>query len=229
MRYYALIVGGGSGSRMGSAIPKQFMLLDGKPVLMHTIEAFSRSAYNPSIYVVLHIEFQEYWRKLCGEFNFSIPHTLVNAGPERFYSVKNGLKKIKGKSIIAIHDAVRPIIGTDIINNAYLEAEENGCAVAAVPAKDSVRQVQDSGSRNLNRSEIYLVQTPQVFQSNLIQKAYEQEFRNEFTDDASVLERTGNKINLIAGDYKNIKITVSEDLLIAELFLRKQKKAHQSE
>ncbi len=219
MKYYAIIIGGGSGSRMKSDIPKQFMLLRGKPVIMHTLQAFHDSDLKPELILVLNVDYYPYWEQLCTEHNFTIPYTLVKAGNQRFDSVKNGLKIIKGNAVIAIHDAVRPIINNDLITSSFKHAELHGNAVVAIRPTDSVRKLSGTTSVALNRDEIYLVQTPQTFKSELIKKAYKQPYRIEFTDDASVVEKSGISIQLIPGDPKNIKITYPEDLILAEFYL----------
>lgn len=221
MKYYAIIVGGGSGSRMQSDIPKQFMLIKGRPVLMHTIEAFYNSELKPQIIVVLNVDYHPLWEQLCGQYHFHIPHKLVKGGQQRFHSVKNGLKSITGHAVIAIHDAVRPMVSNDLISRSYHKAEKSGNAVAAIKCRDSVRQKSGNTSIPLNREDIYLVQTPQTFQYSILNKAYKQEYRNEFTDDASVVERSGVSINLIEGENKNLKITFPEDILLAELYINK--------
>ncbi|WP_395806978.1 2-C-methyl-D-erythritol 4-phosphate cytidylyltransferase [Daejeonella sp.] len=223
MKYYAIIVGGGSGNRMQSDIPKQFMLLNGKPILMHTIEAFFYSDFKPEIIVVLNVDFITYWEQLCEKYNFSIPHTLIKGGLQRFHSVKNGIKAISEDSIIAIHDAVRPLASNELICRSFKEAEQLGNAVVAIKSKDSVRQQKGNSSLPLNRDEIYLIQTPQTFQFELLNNAYKQEYNNEFTDDASVVERTGITLNLIEGESKNLKITFAEDLNLAEFYLSQTK------
>ena len=220
MKRYAILVGGGSGSRMQQDIPKQFLLVAGKPVLMHTLEAFYQSEPRPEIIVVLNVDYHEYWGKLCKTHQFSIPHTLVKAGQERFFSVKNGLKLVKGKALVAIHDAVRPSIKKEKIEEAFSYAEVNGNAVLAIQSKDSVRLSDTKGNKALARELVYLIQTPQIFTSNVLQKAYQQEFRTSFTDDASVVEHAGVAIHLVEGDPKNIKITYPEDLDLAEIFLK---------
>ena len=217
MKKYAIIVAGGNGSRMSSETPKQFLHLQNKPILMHTIEKFSID--DIEIILVLNVDYHEYWLKLCKEFNFNIPHSLVKGGRNRFESVKNGLKLTTPKSIIAIHDAVRPLISVDKIREAFQVAESRGNAVLSIVSKDSIRRVQNDNSYIIPRDEIHLIQTPQVFQSEIINKAYQEEFRNEFTDDASVVEKSGVQIILIEGDQKNIKITYPEDLLIANSLL----------
>jgi 2-C-methyl-D-erythritol 4-phosphate cytidylyltransferase len=223
LKYYAIIVGAGFGSRMQSEVPKQFMLLNGKPILMHTIEAFHYSDFKPEIIVVLNVDFHTYWEQLCEKYNFSIPHTLIKGGLQRFHSVKNGIKAIRGKSVIAIHDAVRPLASNELICCSFREAEQTGNAVVAIKSKESVRQQKGNSSLSLNRDEIYLIQTPQTFQFEILNKAYKQEYRNEFTDDASVVERTGITLNLIEGESKNLKITFPEDLTLAEFYLSQTK------
>lgn len=204
---------------MLSEVPKQFMLLRGRPVLMHTIEAFEKSDYNPEIIVVLNVDFHQYWENLCVLHNFSIPHKLIKGGTQRFDSVKNGIKAIRTQAIVAIHDAVRPLLSKQLIDRSFEEAERSGNAVAAVKSRDSVRQYNGIHNVPLDREEIYLVQTPQTFSSEILKKAYKQEYRNEFTDDASVAERSGIKINLIEGESRNFKITFPEDIRLAEIYL----------
>ena len=222
MKYYAIVVAGGSGSRMQSTIAKQFLLLDGIPVLMHTIAAFDKCALKPKILLVLNIHQHKYWEDLCISYNFNIPHQVISGGAQRFHSVKNGLKSIKGKGIVAVHDAVRPLISPDLILRSFEVAEEKGSCVIGVRPTDSVRKVLEEGkSESLNRAELYLIQTPQTFNADLLRKAYQVPFRNEFTDDASVAEYSGIGINLIEGERKNIKITYPEDIEIASFFIKK--------
>jgi 2-C-methyl-D-erythritol 4-phosphate cytidylyltransferase len=193
------------------------------PILMHTIEAFFCSDFKPEIIVVLNVDFITYWEQLCEKYNFSIPHTLIKGGLQRFHSVKNGIKAISEDSIIAIHDAVRPLASNELICRSFKEAEQLGNAVVAIKSKDSVRQQKGNSSLPLNRDEIYLIQTPQTFQFELLNNAYKQEYSNEFTDDASVVERTGITLNLIEGESKNLKITFAEDLSLAEFYLSQTK------
>jgi 2-C-methyl-D-erythritol 4-phosphate cytidylyltransferase len=218
---YVIIVAGGSGSRMLSAVPKQFLLLNGLPVLMHTIRAFYQSKFQPEIILVLPADFHTYWNELCSEHNFTIPQQLITGGETRFHSVKNGLDTIEDENaIIAVQDAVRPLINYQIIDHSYTHAVEYGNAVVAVKSRDSVRQLKNNGSISLARDEIYLVQTPQTFQYSQLKNAYSQPYNSKFTDDASVVEETGIVINLIEGNYRNIKITFPEDIAIAELLLK---------
>ncbi|MXV15546.1 2-C-methyl-D-erythritol 4-phosphate cytidylyltransferase [Hufsiella ginkgonis] len=226
MKYYAIIVAGGSGSRMGSEIPKQFLQVAGKPVLMHTIEAFYYSDFRPGILLVLPSGHHDYWSRLCMQAGFTVPVTLVAGGEQRFHSVKNALETITEESVIAIHDAVRPVISNKIISNTFRIAEEGGNAIVAIPSKDSIRQVNADGhSVALDRKNIFLVQTPQTFRSGILKAAYTQAFSPEFTDDASVVEKSGIAINLVEGDPDNLKITFPGDLLIAEWLLAKKNPA----
>ncbi len=223
MKFFAIIVAGGSGTRMNTEIPKQFLLLNEKPVMMHTIKAFSASPQKPEIVVVLNQQHFNIWQQLCEEHQFNLPHTLISGGKTRFESVKNALDTIDETAIIAVHDAVRPLINTAIIAEAYEKASIDGNAVVAVPSKDSVRlQTANGSSRSLNRAEVFLVQTPQTFQSAILKKAYEQEYEASFTDDASVVERSGVLINLLRGDPENFKITFPADLRLAEMIINEK-------
>lgn len=219
---YAIIVAGGTGSRMQSVIPKQFLLLNGIPVLMHTIHAFYHCLTQPQIIIVLPTDSHDYWNELCTEHQFAVPYQLVNGGETRFHSVKNGLDLIDDDdAVIAVHDAVRPLIAAAIIDESYECATQYGNAIVAIKSRDSVRQIKDNRSISLIRDEIYLIQTPQTFQSSQLKKAYQQPYHTNFTDDASVVEQTGVNINLIKGSYQNIKITFPEDIAIAEFLLLK--------
>ncbi|HTH82727.1 MAG TPA: 2-C-methyl-D-erythritol 4-phosphate cytidylyltransferase [Mucilaginibacter sp.] len=219
---YAIIVAGGSGSRMQSAVPKQFLLLNGLPVLMHTLLAFYNSESKPQLILVLPAGFHEHWEQLCAMHNFMVPHQLVNGGETRFHSVKNGLNLVPdhADTLIAVQDAVRPLTSSTIIDYAYQHAAKHGNAITAVKSRDSVRQLKGDTSVHLNREEIYLIQTPQTFQLAQLKNAYRQDYHTKFTDDASVVEETGIKINLVNGDHQNIKITFPEDIAIAELLLK---------
>lgn len=218
--YYAIIVAGGSGKRMQTDIPKQFILLNGSPILMHTLKAYHQNTYQPKIILVLAKADEKLWQRLLIEYNFTIPHQIVFGGEERFHSVKNALTIIEDENaVIAIHDAVRPLVSQTTISNCFQKALANGNAVAAIPSKDSVRKQTNNQSTALLRSEIYLVQTPQTFSYPQLNKAYEQNFSPLFTDDASVVEKAGFPIHLEKGDDFNFKITFKEDLIIAEAIL----------
>ncbi len=220
IKKYAIIVAGGSGSRMNSEEPKQFLLLQGKPLMMHTIDKFAFDDID--IIVVLNVDYHDRWLQLCKQYDFQTPHLLVKGGRNRFESVKNGLAFVKEKSMVAIHDAVRPLIKKQTIIKAFDQAENKGNAVVAVRSKDSIRRVEGTTSQSVPRDEFYLVQTPQIFSSEILNKAYKAEYRNEFTDDASVVERLGTPIFLVEGEHSNIKITFPEDLLMAENLFQKE-------
>jgi 2-C-methyl-D-erythritol 4-phosphate cytidylyltransferase len=217
---YAIIVAGGSGTRMKTSIPKQFLLLKGRPVLMYTIEAFSKYNSSISIVLVLPEHEQNFWENLCTEFDFKIPHQLKTGGKTRYESVKNGLKAIKEQdALVAIHDGVRPLISKDVIEQSFKVAAETGNAVVSVGLKDSIRKISlDGTSQAIIRDEYKLIQTPQTFRYSVIKDAYNSEDAG-FTDDASVAEANGIKINLIEGSHQNLKITTPEDIIIAEAFL----------
>ncbi|GGH19770.1 2-C-methyl-D-erythritol 4-phosphate cytidylyltransferase [Mucilaginibacter phyllosphaerae] len=220
---YAIIVAGGSGSRMQSALPKQFIALCGEPVLMHTIKAFYNSQSSPQIILALNAGYHELWAELCSKHNFTIPHTVIAGGKTRFHSVKNALGTIDdADALIAVHDAVRPLVSPDTIDETYECAAKNGTAVVALKSRDSVRQVANGVSAALNRDSIYLVQTPQTFQSALLKKAYQQPYTDNFTDDASVVEQSGVVITLVEGSYSNIKITFPDDIIVAGAFINKK-------
>ena len=219
MMEYALIVAGGSGSRMQSDIPKQFIEINGLPILMRTINAFHR--YSEALKIILVIPEDQFsiWHDLVKRYHFSTPCQLVNGGKTRFNSVKNGLDAIKGDGLVAIHDGVRPFVSSKIINKSYESAKEFGSGIAAVSPKDSIRLVSESGNRNVNRDDYRLMQTPQTFIVDEIKRAYREAANNNFTDDASVFESSGKQISLVAGDYRNIKITTPEDIKIAQALL----------
>jgi len=217
---YAIIVAGGSGTRMQAAVPKQFLPVNGLPVLMHTLLAFSKSLNKPELIVVLPDTHHDYWTQLCTEHHFSIQHQLVSGGPTRFHSVKNGLKLVPDDALIAVHDAVRPLVSPQTIDAAYQQAARQGAVVVAVKSRDSVRQIKGSFTQSLLRDEIYLVQTPQTFKASLLKASFECAYHESFTDDASVAEHAGHTIHIVEGSYQNFKITFPEDIAIAELLLK---------
>jgi 2-C-methyl-D-erythritol 4-phosphate cytidylyltransferase len=217
MQKVALIVAGGKGERMNADIPKQFLLLNGTPILMHTLKQFSH--FEEIVLVLPHSQF-DYWRELCSNYNFTQKHTLVAGGTTRFYSVKNGLEKIEENSVIAIHDGVRPLISKKLIDSLITKTKNGVGVIPIVPVKDSIRKVKGENSVHLDRSNLYKVQTPQCFLSTDIKEAYTQEFSDTFTDDASVFEANGGKINTLLGEEKNLKITTREDLTIANEFIQ---------
>lgn len=207
--------------RMGKDLPKQFLPIDGTPILMHTLQAFYD--YDPSmtLIVVLPSDQQAYWSKLCGDYHFTIPHVVVRGGETRFHSVKNGLACINEEGLVAVHDGVRPFVHCDTIDRCFAAAQESGAAVPVVEVVDSLRKVEDEESKAVSRRDYRIVQTPQVFDISLLKEAYKQPYTVDFTDDASVVEAYGRKISLVEGNRENIKITSPFDLIIAEAFLNK--------
>ncbi len=205
--------------RMGTEVPKQFLLLGGRPVLMYTLAAF-RIAY-PEIPIVLVLPDgqQDAWRELCEKHQFDEPHTVVTGGDKRFESVRNGLATLKGEGFVAVHDGVRPLITPNTIRFLFEEAEIHSNAIPTVKPKDSVRWEQDGHNHVVDRNFVKLIQTPQVFELNKLKKAYVQEYDESFTDDATVWERAGNTVYLTDGQVDNLKITGPEDLKIAEAIL----------
>ncbi len=215
MKLYALIVAGGTGERMKSEIPKQFIEIAGKPILMHTIEKFRDFDGSIEIITVLPENQLRFWRELQKKYSFSVPHTLVKGGKTRFGSVRNGLGFIYEPGLVAIHDGVRPFVSIETIKRCFDTADKLGNAIPVISPSDSMRVITENSSEPVDRIKIKLIQTPQVFRTELIRYAYRQDYLPEFTDDAIVLERTGAKINLVDGNRENIKITNPEDLLIA--------------
>lgn len=221
MQKYVIIMAGGLGLRMGGDIPKQFLLLDGKPIIIHALERFRELDSNIEPIVVLPESQIDEWRKLCTKYNFTTTHSVTSGGAERFYSVKNGLKLTSADSLIAIHDGVRPLVSDSTISRCFETAEKEGNAIPVIATSESVREITSATeSRPLDRNSIKLVQTPQVFRSELLYQAYDCGFSPHFTDDATVVERLGVKINLVEGNRENIKITTAEDMLIAETFIK---------
>lgn len=223
MKNYAVIVAGGSGSRFGSAVPKQFVPMCGKPVLMHTIAKFA-SVSDTSIILVIPQAHFGWWQELCEEHNFAIPHKVVAGGSSRFQSVKNAMATIvnaEAGDIVSVHDGVRPLVSVELIARAFEQARKQGSAIPVVPVTDSVRKVSGSQSEALERSALRAVQTPQVFDARLLLSAYDTEFSEFFTDDASVVETAGHSVSLIDGETTNIKITHPIDLIVAEHIVKR--------
>ena len=220
MDVYIVIVAGGQGIRMGNEVPKQFHLLNGKPVVMHTFDAFS-AFYDKAKFLLVLPELEiGRWKHLCVEFDFNVPHELVEGGPTRFHSVKNALQHIPDKSMVFIHDAVRPLVDETTLMNCFRTAKIHGNAIPVAPLKESIRKVEKALSHAVDRNQFRTVQTPQVFQSHLIKKAYLQIYHEHFTDDASVLENTGVQLRTVEGNEDNIKITHPGDLGYAETVLK---------
>ena len=219
MNKYALIVAGGSGSRMQSDTPKQFLEIGKMPILMHTLNAFYQYSSSLHIILVLPEEHISIWNNLVIDHHFGIDHTLVRGGETRFESVKNGLDNINGDGLVAIHDGVRPFVSQELIANCFISAAENGTGIAAVTPKDSLREITENGNNTVDRTSYKLMQTPQSFSISLIKNSYSEAKGMGFTDDASVAEQAGNKITLVEGEYRNIKITTPEDIKIAQALL----------
>lgn len=214
-----IIVAGGSGMRMNAPIPKQFLELGGKPILMHTIEAFFRFDNEMKIVVVLPESQLEFWKALCEKYNFNLPHIIQIGGENRFSSVKNGLQHIPHECTVAVQDGVRPLVSQDTIKRCFATAQKHQSAVPVIDSVNSIREMTENGSVARDRSKYKLVQTPQVFSAALLHKAYLQPFNELFTDDASLVEHLGEKITLTEGNAENIKITTATDLAIAEILL----------
>lgn len=217
---YALIVAGGKGTRIKSKVPKQFLDLEGLPILMHTINAFYK--YSPAIKIVLVLPEDDFplWEELCLLHNYHKPLILEKGGETRFQSVKNGLAKIETDGLVAIHDGVRPLVSSDLIGASFRLAAVHGSAVAAVRLKESIRMTDQDNTKAMDRSKFRLIQTPQTFRVEVIKKAYELKEGANLTDDASVAEKAGHAISLFEGSYENIKITTAEDLIVAEALLK---------
>ncbi len=222
MLEYALVVAGGKGTRIKSALPKQFIELNGKPILLHTIEAFYR--YSTSIKIVLVLPEDDFsiWKSICDKFNFTMPITLQKGGDTRFQSVRNGLDLLEGDGLVAIHDGVRPLVSEDIIGASFRLAAIHKCAVAAIRLKESIRITDQDTTKAVDRSKFRLIQTPQTFDLQLIKKAYQGKEDESLTDDASVAEKAGYSISLFEGSYENIKITTPEDLIVAKALMDKK-------
>lgn len=219
---YAIIVAGGRGLRMGGELPKQFLPLSGKPVLMRTLELFEGEVSR--IILVLPEDHIPFWQELCERYHFTLPHTVALGGETRFHSVRSGLSHLPQEGLVAVHDGVRPLVSSTLIRRSFEEAERSGAALPACPVTDSLRLRQEEGkSEAVDRSRYVAVQTPQTFDLGRLQRAYEQAYSPLFTDDASVYEAASlGSITLIDGEETNIKLTTPRDLLLAELLLREK-------
>ena len=243
MRKYAIVVAGGKGLRMGSDTPKQFLPIGGKPVLMRTLERFRVAEPEVVLILVIPASQQEFWRELCLKYAFTLPHTVVSGGETRFHSVLNGLNAIGDSdadmALVAVHDGVRPFVSAEVIRQCFKAADAHGAVVPVVPVVETVRQIRKTGdstgkpsstemerrsdaSVTVDRSAFRIVQTPQTFRLDLLLRAYEQPYREAFTDDASVVEALGHPIALIDGNRENIKITTPFDLCVAEAIMKQE-------
>lgn len=220
MKKFVIIVAGGSGSRMGSEIPKQFLELCGKPVLMHTIQVFHDFDPESKIILVLPEDQQPFWKGLCLKHSFSLVHQVVSGGKARFNSVQNGLSQIDGKGIVFIHDGVRPLVSRETLGRCLESALKNGNAIPVLPVTESLRKLEGEQNISVDRSQYFSVQTPQTFRSEQILDAFQQDFDPAFTDDASVAEKAGYSIFMVEGNRGNIKITTPIDLILAEALLK---------
>ena len=217
MKKHIIIVAGGKGLRMGGDIPKQFLPVCGKPVLMRTLEAFH--AYDASMHLilVLPVSQQAYWKELCEEYQFELVHDIADGGETRFHSVKNGLALVKEDGLVGVHDGVRPFVSQEVIARCYEEAVSLKAVIPVIGVVETVRHLIEEGSETVPRDQYKLVQTPQVFDVALLRRAYQQEYTDLFTDDASVVEALGEKVYLVEGNRENIKLTTPFDLKLAEL------------
>ena len=222
MKKFAVIVAGGIGQRMGVEIPKQFLLLRGKPVLWYTINTFLKTYDDLDVILVLPLAHLESGEELRNSFVNKERIKIVSGGLTRFHSVQNGLKTIKEESVVFVHDGVRCLITKDLVRNCYEQAIEKGSAVPAVASSDSIRIADGEKNYVADRDTVRLIQTPQTFVSEIILPAFEQEFSHAFTDEATVVEASGKEIFLIEGEYNNLKITRPIDLLIAEKILEER-------
>jgi len=217
MKGAVIIVAGGTGSRMQSTLPKQFIELKGKPILLHTLEKFYSYDTSLQLIVVMHPDYVEYWKDLCRTLGFTVKHDVVAGGKERFFSVKNGLARLRDDiEVVAVHDAVRPLVSAQTLSNCFDALKNHRAVVPAIPLIDSIREVDEKGNRHVDRSRYKLVQTPQCFDRQLLEKSYLQEYKKTFTDDASVVESVDQSIFLVDGNQENVKITTSSDLLFCE-------------
>lgn len=222
MKRSTIIVAGGSGKRMGASVPKQFLLLKGMPVLCRTIEAFYQADPDMQLIVVLPEDQLDSWRMLCIGHGFTLEHSVVCGGEERFHSVREGLKEVKHEGLVAVHDGVRPLVSVGLIARCLAAAEAHGAAIPVVPVSSSVREVIGGGSRAVDRARLRLVQTPQCFRVPLLRKAFERPYDPAFTDEATLVERTGTTVHLVEGEERNIKLTTPLDLRVAEVFLDRE-------
>lgn len=216
MKKHVIIVAGGKGLRMGGDIPKQFLPIGGKPVLMRTLEAFH--TYDPTMHLilVLPVDQQAYWKELCRTYSFDLPHEVADGGKTRFHSVANGLARVEGNGWVGVHDGVRPFVSQEVIARCYEEVCEKKAVIPVVGVVETIRHLTGSGSETVPRDCYRLVQTPQVFDVELLRKAYCQPYTDAFTDDASVVEALGEQVHLVEGNRENIKLTTPSDMKMAE-------------
>ena len=215
---YVIIVAGGKGLRMGSDIPKQFLPIAGKPVLMRTLERFREYSADLQIILVLPEAQQDYWQELCRQYGFQVEYQLANGGQTRFHSVQNGLALVPddAEGVVGVHDGVRPFPSIEVIRNCYATARTAKAVIPVIPVVETVRHLEGKGSVTVPRGDYRLVQTPQTFEIQLLKAANRQPYNDGFTDDASVVESYGHEITLVEGNRENIKITTPYDIVVAE-------------
>ena len=218
---YVIIVAGGKGRRMGTDIPKQFLPIGGKPVLMRTLERFREYSADLQIILVLPKAQQDYWQELCQEYDFKVEYQMTDGGETRFHSVQHGLALIPddAEGVVGVHDGVRPFPSIDVIRNCYETARKKKAVIPVIPIVETVRHLQDETSVTVPRGDYRLVQTPQTFDIQLLKAANRQPYNDGFTDDASVVEAFGFDVTLVEGNRENIKITTPYDLKIAEVLI----------
>ncbi len=216
---YIIIVAGGRGTRMGSDTPKQFLPLAGSTVLMHTLDRMAEAEPEATLILALPHDQRNEWKRLCCEYNYTRPHTLVDGGETRFHTVSNALTLVPNNALVAIHDGVRPLVSVNVIKQAFNTAAQHLSAIPAMPVIESLRYIEGTTSHAVERAAYRSVQTPQVFVSTLLKAAYATPYKAEFTDDASVFENAGHAITLIEGNRENIKITIPQDIALAEIIL----------
>ncbi len=221
---YAVIVAGGQGTRMGNAIPKQFLEIGGKSILYYTINAFLEALHEVHLVLVLPQQQISYGQMVLQSFSERIEITIVAGGSTRFQSVKNGLALVPEDAIVLVHDGVRPLISKELIFRCIHQAEEYGSAVPAIAVADSMRVIQNEQSKPIDRNTLRIIQTPQTFKSSILVPAYQQEFKEIFTDEATVVEAYGRTIYLVEGERNNIKITTPEDMVIVEAIIKEKRK-----
>lgn len=220
MKKYAVIVAGGKGVRMGSAVPKQFLPLNGQPILYHTIKAFADAFADMQLVLVLPQDQLSYAQMVLQSFPERIDITIVVGGETRFHSVQNGLKVVEHDSVVFVQDGVRPLVTKELIQRCYVQAIEKGSAIPAIPVADSMRILEDEDSRPIDREQMRIIQTPQTFKAEVILPAFNQEYQAAFTDEATVVEAYGDVVYLVDGERSNIKVTTPEDMIVAEALLK---------
>jgi 2-C-methyl-D-erythritol 4-phosphate cytidylyltransferase len=221
MKKIAIIVAGGTGTRMKGKTPKQFIDVNGKPVIIYSFEAFFQYDNSIRFILALNAGYFSLWDEIIKKYPVFSGHTIVPGGKTRFHSVMNALKMVEEESLVAIHDAVRPLVSQGTISRCFDVAGINGSAVPCLEISESLREITSAGNRQVDRDRFRTIQTPQVFRSDILKKAYKQKYRISFTDDATVVETTGHKITLVEGNRENIKITTQEDLILAAKILNK--------